>query len=137
MSHFSTVKTAIKRKSALVKALRSVNNGKWKNCVEVHEEAQNLYGYQNDMREQKAEIIIRRKHVGQSSNDIGFKQAADGTWQAIISDYDSSQYDGKWLEGLTQQYGKQTVIEVAEEQGFSWTEEVVGGEIYITCESSF
>ncbi len=75
----TNMKTSIKRKSALIKALKQMHSGKWKNAVEVNEKATNLYGYQGDKREQVAEIIIRRKNVGSSSNDIGFKQNEDGT----------------------------------------------------------
>ena len=137
MSHFSTVKSIIKRKSALVKALQSIDNGRWKNCVEVSEEATNLYGYQGDKRAQKAEIIIRRKNVGGSSNDIGFKLQEDGTYSAIISDYDSSHYNKTWLDSLCQNYAKCTVKEVAEENGFSFEDHTENGEIFVTCERSY
>ena len=39
---------------------------------EVHIEPQHLQGYQGDNRAQKAHIIVRRKYVGGSSNDLGF-----------------------------------------------------------------
>ena len=137
MSHYSQIKSIMKRKSSLIKALQKIDNGRWKNAVEVPEEATNLYGYQGDKREQKADIIIRRKHVGGSSNDIGFKQREDGTFEAIISDYDSSRHDSSWLDRLTQQYACETVKEVAYENGYSVTEEEVNGEIFLTCETAF
>jgi len=35
--------------------------------IEVHEEAQNLYGYRGDKRKEKAHIIIRKKYLNQLS----------------------------------------------------------------------
>ncbi len=53
----------------------------------------------------KAEIIIRRKNVGGSSNDIGFvRDAKTGNFSAIISDYDLHKYNKKWLESLSKDY---------------------------------
>lgn len=89
------------------------------------------------MRQQKAEIIIRRKSIGSASNDIGFKQQEDGTFSAIISDFDSSTYDKDWLNQLCQTYAQETVREVANEQGFSFEEEVIDGQIHIHCERAF
>ncbi|HEY9872686.1 MAG TPA: hypothetical protein V6D12_04590 [Candidatus Obscuribacterales bacterium] len=33
-------------------------------------------------------MISRRNYISISSNDIGFKQQQDGTFEAIISEYD-------------------------------------------------
>ncbi len=138
MSHYTSLKTIIKRKSSLIKALESIDGGRWKGKIEVYEgEGDNLVGYHGDKREQKANVIVRRKHVGQSSNDIGFVQKQDGTYEAIISDFDSSRHNAQWLQSLSQQYSRETVVEVAEENGFTWTEQVVNGEIFIECSNSF
>jgi hypothetical protein len=72
--------------------------------IEIHEEAQPLYGYQGDQRTEKAHIIIRRKHIGIASNDIGFVKEADGTYTAIISEYDRGRYDDKWMGTVKQKY---------------------------------
>ncbi len=37
-----------------------------------------LYGYRGDRRKETAAIVIRRKHVGPSANDVGFALTADG-----------------------------------------------------------
>jgi hypothetical protein len=55
---------------------------------EVHEEARKLHGYQGDERNQKAHIIIPRKQVGGSSNDIGFERQKDKKFKLHISEYD-------------------------------------------------
>lgn len=57
MSHFTTIRTKFVDVKTLVKALAMVGFVK----VEVHAEAQNLYGYKGDKRPQTAEVIIRRR----------------------------------------------------------------------------
>jgi hypothetical protein len=84
MSHFTSIRTQIKNREALVQALNDIG---FKN-LEIHEIPQNLYGYQGDIRQQSAEVIIRRQYIGTSSNDIGFKKQADGQFEAVISEYD-------------------------------------------------
>ena len=124
------------RKDDLVKALQKIDP-RWEGNVEVHETATNLYGYHGDVRQDSAEIIIRRKNIGSSSNDIGFKQEADGTWNAIISEYDSRRYNQDWLNKLTQGYTKEVIKDIAHDQGFIFEEHEEDGEIFITCTNSF
>jgi hypothetical protein len=119
MSHFTSIKTQIKNQDALVKALADIG---FEN-LEVHETAQHLYGYQGDVREQTAEVIIRRQYIGAGSNDIGFKQQPDGQFEAIISEYDRHKYSQDWLNGLTQRYGYHALMATAPAQGFSVEEE--------------
>jgi hypothetical protein len=119
MSHFTSIKTQIKNQDALVKALADIG---FEN-LEVHETAQFLYGYQGDVREQTAEVIIRRQYIGAGSNDIGFKQQPDGQFEAIISEYDRHKYSQDWLNGLTQRYGYHALMATAPAQGFSVEEE--------------
>lgn len=60
------------------------------NNVEVHEQPVTLYGISGDARAEKAEIVIRKHNTGiGSSNDLGIARKPDGTWEAIVSDYDS------------------------------------------------
>ena len=119
MSHFTAIRTEIRDINALVKALDDVGF----NQVEVHQQAQNLYGYQGDVREQMAEVVIRRQHIGQWSNDIGFKNQSDGTFEAIISEYDRTKYSQQWLNELTQRYGYHTLMATAPVEGFAIEEE--------------
>ncbi|MEM9925820.1 MAG: DUF1257 domain-containing protein [Cyanobacteria bacterium P01_D01_bin.50] len=101
MSHFTSIKTQIKDKDALIKALADVG---FKN-LEVNDTAQSLYGYQGDVRPETAEVIIRRKYIGSSSNDIGFKLQDHGQFQAIISEFDRGRYNQQWLNQVMQRYG--------------------------------
>jgi hypothetical protein len=88
----------------------------------VHNEAQNLYGYQGDKREQTAEIIIRRKYVGGAANDIGFKLQSDGTYQAIISDYDRTRYGAQFMKDLELDYGVEQAKDAFAQNGWQFQE---------------
>ena len=115
MSHFTVLNTQIIETDALVKALTEMN---FKN-VEVHETAQHLHGYQGDVRQQTAEVIIRRQYIGRASNDIGFKRNKNGAFNATISDYDRRKYSQQWLNRLTQRYAYHVIKAKTEEQGFT------------------
>ena len=119
MSHFTTIKTKITDIPSLVAALADVGF----KTVEVHQEPQHLFGYQGDQRAQVAEIIIRRKFVGRASNDIGFKLQRDGTFDAIVSQYDRTKYSQAWLQRLLQRYAYHAVRAKLEEQGFALVNE--------------
>jgi hypothetical protein len=114
MSHFTKLRTQITDADGLVKALADVGFKE----VEVHEAAQHLYGYQGDERPQTAEVIVRRKYIGLASNDVGFKRQADGTFEAIISEYDRRRYSQAWLNRLAQRYAYHVALAKLAEQGF-------------------
>lgn len=115
MSHFTTIRTQLRDVDALLKALADLGFQQ----VERHAAPQYLYGFQGDVRPETAEVIIRRQHVGGASNDIGFQQQADGTYQAIISEYDRHQYSQQWVNTLTQRYGYHQLMQTAATQGFT------------------
>lgn len=120
MSHYVKIKTAITDRDCLLKGLKRM--GFKDNQIETHDEATNLYGYQGDKREDKANVIIRRKNVGASSNDIGFTREEDGSYRAIISEYDQGRYNDKWVNELNMYYGVEKAKTTFEENGWSWTE---------------
>jgi Protein of unknown function (DUF1257) len=125
MSHFTQLRTQITDVDALVRALADVGF----NVVEVHETASPLYGFGGDVRPQTAEVVIRRNYIGWGSNDIGFKRLADGTFVAIISEYDRHKYSQQWLDRLTQRYAYRVALAKLTEQGFDLiAEEVREGE---------
>jgi len=95
--------------------------------VEVHATAQRLVGVAGDEREQAAEVIIRRKHLGRLSNDIGFQRATDGHFEAIISDYDLQKYSPAWLQGLVRRYAYHSARAKLEEKGFALVSEKTEG----------
>lgn len=128
MSHFTKLKTKLTDSACLLKALNDMGFDN----IECTSEAKNLYGYQNDKREQTAEIVLPRRMVGGVSNDIGFKRQEDGTFEAIISDYDRSNrasaknditketrgYNADWLKKLNQRYSYHKVSKELEDLGF-------------------
>ena len=114
MSHYCEIQTELRDPGALVAALRALGFAD----IEVHAAAQALYGYQGDARPERAEVIVRRRYVGQAANDLGFARQADGTFRAIISEYDQGQgYDARWLGRLAQEYALARVQAVAKAHG--------------------
>jgi hypothetical protein len=129
----ATMKSQFKRKSSLVSALQKMDNGRYKDCVEVYEEKQLLHGYdESGANARKSEIIIRRKNIPGSWNDMGFSLQADGTYSIECSDTAQS-----WLDKLTQTYSTEVIREVSEEQGFNFETREENGEIFVTCERSY
>ena len=121
MSHFTRVRTKLRDPELLVKALASVGF----TTVEAHDSPQTLYGYQGDARPERAEVIIRRRHIGRLSNDIGFRRREDGGFEAIISEYDRSRYDQAWLTKVARAYGHAAALRYADENGYEVDSDVV------------
>ena len=88
--------------------------------VETHEIAQPLFGYHGDMRPEKANIIVRRKHVGSAANDVGFIKSADGTYSAIISEFDSHKHNSDWMKALKQHYTERVDNKLAKKTGLQF-----------------
>lgn len=114
MSHFTRVRTRLRDPEVLTEALAAVGHPQ----VELHKEPQTLYGYQGDARPERAELIVRRKHIGSASNDIGFARQEDGTYEAIISEYDRRKYDEAWLSKLTHAYSHAATLRYAATHGY-------------------
>jgi hypothetical protein len=81
---------------------------------------QQLVGYHGDLRAQRADLIIRRKHIGSASNDIGFVKSADGTYAAIISDYDSGRHNAQWTAKLRNAYADKGIMRQAKRAGLKF-----------------
>ena len=92
MSLYREHKTALRDAVSLVEALRQTG---FKPIVS--ETPRPLEGFLGDKRKTCAEIIIPRKQVGWSSNDIGFKKEPDGSFAAVISEFDQHKYNDAWL----------------------------------------
>lgn len=136
MSHYTTIQTEICDRECLLQALAAL--GFTEEKVEAHENPVHLYGWKGRKREQVAEIVIRRQHVGHTSNDIGFTKTEAGLWKAIISDYDRG-YDGNgrygqgWMNRLRQEYAKAKVLKEITAQGFTLSQQTVrNGQIHMT-----
>jgi len=122
VSRYCIVKTVFTDKTALVAAL--METGKWSlDQIEVHATPQSLVGWKDDERAEKAHIIIRKRHVGDMSNDLGFAKTEEETYQAIISEYDSTRYGAKWVGQLRQNYAFHKLKLDQEEMGRTVTRE--------------
>ena len=98
--------TEFKDKEELVRSLEELNYH-----PEVHIEPQHLHGYQGDERAQKAHIIIRKKYVGSSSNDVGFLyDEKKKKYKIIASEFDSAWRTGKKINKLKQVYGEKVIM---------------------------
>jgi len=129
MSAYAPVKTEFNDKECLLAALADNEVRSYKN-VEVHEKPVNLVGFHGDLRQQTAEIVIRRKDIDSASNDIGFAKAEDGTYTAIISDYDSHQHNGKWMTAVKASYATKRFEKTAQGMGLKFlSREKVNGKM--------
>jgi uncharacterized protein (UPF0335 family) len=79
------------------------NEGFGATKVEVHDTPVSLVGYRDDLRQQTANIVIRKKYVGPSSNDVGFLATNTG-YQLIVSGYDQGRFGKPWLSNLHARY---------------------------------
>lgn len=101
MSAYITLQTPMIDQECLLEALSDLGFDSSK--IEVHETPVNLHGYMGDRRNQSANIVIRRQHVGRASNDVGFLKTPTG-FQAYVSGYDHPRFGKGWLDKLHQQY---------------------------------
>jgi len=86
MSKYLEIDTEFAFPKELIEALEEIYGA---GTVEVHEDAESLIGFAGDVRSQKANIIVRRRHVGSASNDLGFVKK-DGKYRMIVSQFDKN-----------------------------------------------
>lgn len=124
MSAYTEVETEFKDVEALKLALKDL-----KYTYEEGEEL-TMYGYQGDIRRQTAEIVIRRRHVGAASNDVGFGKQPDGSYKMIISEYDQdTNFDEKVQNKLRQRYSYHAIVRQAQAKGYQVSESKERGKI--------
>lgn len=82
MSKFHKYQTQIKDEAALVAALQEMGYH-----PEVGKDLP-LYGFRGDRRAETADVVVRRREIGGMPNDVGFKRGEDGTYEAVVSEYD-------------------------------------------------
>lgn len=134
MSHFTEIKVNFlqKNEKQLVAALESIFG---EGTVEVHEDGAALFGYQGDNRAQLSQsngnyappchLIIRRKHVGGASNDVGYQRTEDGKYVAYISDYDKhSNFSPQKQNKVLQEYTAKVTEKQLKSQGYAMKREV-------------
>lgn len=129
MSHYLKFETQITDQEALVKALcrcQSRMNKKefTKAQIESLEKPEHLEGFHGDTRPEVAHVILRRRYVGDSSNDIGFVRNKDGKYEAIISEFDKSFYNADWNSKLYTYYNVEKSKMELDSRGVKYTEQI-------------
>jgi hypothetical protein len=118
MSEYRTYQTQYKDKECLKAALAEQGY----TVVEDHEVAQQLYDYHGrattytDKAGDKANLIVRRNYVGGAANDLGFKRESDGSYTAIVSAFDRSKHNDKWMTGLKVAYSEKITAKESKRQ---------------------
>jgi hypothetical protein len=108
MSHYVECTPGFKDRAALIEALVAV--GFDRGDIEFHAEAVPLFGYRDDQRPERAHIVIRRQHVGQAANDVGWERLPDGTYRAWISEYDGRhRFNPAMQDRIKQEYAYHAV----------------------------
>jgi hypothetical protein len=133
MSKYGLNHTELKDQSLVKKAFKQLSE-QLGIVVEFHEQPQNLYGYHGDKRAEKANIIIRRpktqtdantKVLSTASNDFGLvwnEQTA--SYDAIVSDFDSSRYGPNILRQVKTAYAQQFMARLSRQVGGTHEPEV-------------
>ena len=78
MSHFTVVEIEATDASCLIEALEALG---YRGKIEVHDRPMTLIGYDGQPRllngqDARGEIVIRRQHLWEAANDIGFARQA-------------------------------------------------------------
>lgn len=141
MSHFVECDTQFRDRQALIAAL--VRCGFEASQIEVHEEEVSLFGYQGDVRPQKAHVVIRRQHIGTGANDAGWQRQPDGTYRAWISEFDcgkgqyahrmdTARFSAAVQDRIKQEYAFEVIARQQRAKGRSVTRQrLAGGEIEV------
>ena len=119
MSHFTVVEIEATDASCLIDVLEALG---YKGKIEVHDRPVTLIGYDGrprllDGQEVRAEIVIRRQHLWEAANDIGFAKQSDGRYVAYISEYDRSVRPA-WHTDVVKEYGAAKAAKELRAQGW-------------------
>jgi hypothetical protein len=115
MSVYKEIRTEFRNRESLLAAFKELG-------IPVETSPGNtigLYGYHNDLRPEKASVVVRRQHVGSASNDLGFAwDAENNVFKAIISEYDTHAGGRDIVNRLKQPYAKQEINRQAKARGY-------------------
>jgi len=133
MSHYTTIECEfdIDHLEEMLAALKEM----FKGGVEYHKDGDALIGFQGDNRAKAkvgspdyappCEVIVRKKFVGGSSNDIGFKLQPNGKFRAIVSEFDRGHHFGTPLQNKVQMdYSLAVGEKTLKAKGFSEIERI-------------
>jgi len=106
MSHFSTIKTKIKEKPYLIKALQLLQ-------YDVQENVELVNPIDHQHEKVKVDVSI--------GNDIGFRLNKDGVYELVadIQTWKDPVPPRRFVEKVTQQYAKATILDTIVERGFT------------------
>ena len=110
MSHFTCIKTKIKERPYLIEALEVMGHKVEENKVLVI----NNLSHADDHPEFHADVAIR--------NDIGFRWNKNMETYELVAELDTWDLDvpvNRFIDKLTQQYARATLLAVSEEEGFT------------------
>lgn len=114
MSRYLQLTLTLTDERYLVEALRELGYE-----PEVCREGKALIGYMGDERAERAQIIIRRRHLDSASNDIGFARDGNGVYRAMISEYDRGiGFNDAWIGRVSQAYRERQTLAVAKAKGY-------------------
>jgi hypothetical protein len=82
-----------------------------------------LFGWRGRRRRETAEFVIRRRHIGSYANDLGFHRLDDGSFEAVISEYDRRGRGQEILDQVKQRYAYQAVCQKAQAKGYTVVEQ--------------
>ena len=111
MSHFTCIKTKIKERPFLIKALQVLGH-------EVQEIVLLENPSDHDHKQWQVEVAL--------NNEIGFKWNKETESYELVAELDAWDLDvpvQRFIDKLTQQYAKATLLAVSEEEGFTLAEE--------------
>ena len=106
MSHFSKIKTKITNKPKLVKALQLLQ-------YDVQENIELVNPLDHQHEKVKVDVSI--------GNDIGFRLNNEGVYELVadIQTWKESVPPQRFIERVTQQYAKATILDTVQQQGFT------------------
>ncbi len=110
MSHFTCIKTKIKERPYLIEALEGMGHEVEENKVLVV----NNVSHAEEHPEFHADVAIR--------NDIGFRWNKNMETYELVAELDTWDLDvpvNRFIDKLTQQYARATLLAVSEEEGFT------------------
>ncbi len=100
MSNVRRIPTAMTSATHLVAALEQSGL----RDIERVSELAPLISWRGQQLPERAEIIVRRRQIGATADDLGFVRGADGRYEALLSEILLSRFDKRWFSELEKRY---------------------------------
>ena len=106
MSHFSTIKTKLKNKPELIEALQLLQ-------YDVQEDQELVNPIDHQHEKVRVDVSI--------GNDIGFRLNKKGVYELVadIQTWKDPVPPNRFIEKVTQQYAKATILDTIQDKGFT------------------